>query len=89
MGNLLLLCRHHHRLVHEGGYRVDPRGRFYHPSGRRLPAVPSLPRGSPLELVERLEPLRINETMCESATGHPMDLVYAVDALLSVAGVPE
>ena len=71
MGNLLLLCRHHHRLVHEGGYRVDRHGRFYHPSGRRLPAVPSLPRGSPLELLERLESLRIDGTTCESGTGHP------------------
>jgi hypothetical protein len=27
MENLLLLCRRHHRLVHEGGYRVDRHGR--------------------------------------------------------------
>jgi hypothetical protein len=23
VGNLLLLCRHHHTVVHEGGWRVD------------------------------------------------------------------
>jgi hypothetical protein len=51
--NLLLLCRRHHRLLHEGGYRVDPPGRFYDASGRELAAVPSLPRGSPLRLLDR------------------------------------
>ena len=37
MGNLLLLYRHHHRLVHEGGYRVDRHGRFYDPAERTYP----------------------------------------------------
>jgi hypothetical protein len=26
LDNLILLCRRHHRAVHEGGYRVDGRG---------------------------------------------------------------
>ena len=38
--NLVLLCRRHHRAVHEGGYRVDQDGRFFHPSGGRDPRVP-------------------------------------------------
>ena len=39
VGNLLLLCRPHHRLVHEGGFRltrVDGRPRFLRPDGTAL-----------------------------------------------------
>ena len=39
LGNLVLLCRHHHTLVHEGGWRIegDPSDlRFYRPDGSRL-----------------------------------------------------
>jgi hypothetical protein len=86
--NLLLLCRRHHRLLHEGGYRVDPPGRFCDASGRELAAVPSLPRGSPLRLLDRNRSLAIDAGTCDSGTGDPMNLGYAVDALLSIAGVP-
>jgi hypothetical protein len=49
LGNALSLCRHHHRLVHEGGWRVrfDPvtaEATFTDPSGREYV---TLPRGSP------------------------------------------
>jgi hypothetical protein len=47
LANLVLLCRRHHRLIHEGGWHIDRRGRFYYPWGQRFPAVPSLPRGDP------------------------------------------
>jgi hypothetical protein len=86
MENLLLLCRRHHRLVHEGGYRVDQAGRFYDRWGQQLTAVPSLPRGSPRGLTDRSRGLPIDERTCASGTGDPMDLGYAVDALLSAAG---
>jgi hypothetical protein len=43
MDNLVLLCRRHHRLVHEGGFgvRVQADGgiRFTYPDGRDLPAT--------------------------------------------------
>ncbi len=46
--NLVLLCRKHHRAVHEGGVRVclDVEGKvaFFAPSGRVLADVPSRPR---------------------------------------------
>ena len=87
MGNLLLLCRRHHRLVHEGGYRVDRRGRIYDPSGQRLPAVPQLPRVSPSDLLDRNRPLRIDHDTCDPGTGDPVNLTYAVEALLSVTAV--
>ncbi|MGD9021523.1 MAG: DUF222 domain-containing protein [Lysobacterales bacterium] len=42
LDNLVLLCRHHHRAVHEGGFSVhalaDGRICFIDPKGRRLPA---------------------------------------------------
>jgi hypothetical protein len=61
MGNTLLLCRRHHRAVHEEGFAVDllPSGeaRFYRPDGRPLPQAPAQPKvaGDPVPaLVTRL-----------------------------------
>jgi uncharacterized protein DUF222/HNH endonuclease len=49
LSNLMLLCRHHHRLLHEGGYRLERRpGRdmlFRRPDGRPIPMVPRASRG--------------------------------------------
>ncbi len=84
LGNLVLLCRRHHRLVHEGGYRVDRRGRFYYPWGGRLPTVPPLPRGHPDELVDRHRDLAVDHRTCRPGTGERLDLAAAVDALLSI-----
>jgi hypothetical protein len=86
--NLVLLCRHHHRLVHEGGWQVDEQLRFYDPRGRPFPAVPPLPRGQPDELVARNRDLRIDAGTCESGTGEACDLADAVDALLSIPAPP-
>jgi hypothetical protein len=47
LANTLLLCRRHHRAVHEEGFTMElaPSGeaRFYRPDGRPLPAAPALP----------------------------------------------
>jgi hypothetical protein len=47
LGNTLLLCRAHHRRVHEGGYRVcvDRNGQvvFFTPKGKALFQAPPLP----------------------------------------------
>jgi hypothetical protein len=47
LDNLLLLCRRHHRLVHEERWQVwlgdDASARFIRPDGRPLPLVPRLP----------------------------------------------
>jgi len=51
IGNLVLLCRRHHRAVHEGGIRVDEEGRFFFPWGQQIERVPRLPRGDPAGLV--------------------------------------
>ena len=49
LDNLVLLCRHHHRLVHEGGYKLE-RSRagaivVLTPQRRRIAAVPRNRRG--------------------------------------------
>jgi HNH endonuclease len=61
LANTLLLCRRHHRAVHEEGFKMklapDGEARFYRPDGRPLPAVPALPTvaGEPVvALVSRL-----------------------------------
>ena len=50
LSNLALLCRRHHRAVHEEGYQVErqPDGalQFRRPDGRPLPEVPAAGRGA-------------------------------------------
>jgi hypothetical protein len=47
LANILLLCRPHHRALHEEGFTMElgPSGeaRFYRPDGRLLPQAPALP----------------------------------------------
>jgi hypothetical protein len=47
LGNTLLLCRRHHRAVHEEGFSVEllanGEARFWRPDGRRLVEAPPLP----------------------------------------------
>jgi hypothetical protein len=55
LGNILTVCRAHHTLVHEGGYRVEalPGGkfRFFRPDGREVLPAPPAPAviGDPAE----------------------------------------
>jgi 5-methylcytosine-specific restriction endonuclease McrA len=88
LDNLVLLCRHHHRLVHESGWRVDRHLRFHDPWGRPFPAVPPLPRGDPDELVAGNRDLQIAANTCEPGTGEAVELADAVDALLSISSPP-
>jgi hypothetical protein len=82
--NLLLLCRHHHRAVHEGGYRVDRQGRFFYPWGGQIQSSPRLPRGQLDELAERNRDLAIDAGTCASGLGDCLDLAAAVDYLLEI-----
>ena len=47
LDNLLMLCRRHHRAVHEEGFGVELRGdgdaRFFWPDGRPFPDAPATP----------------------------------------------
>jgi hypothetical protein len=55
--NLVLLCRHHHRLVHEHGFGVeraaDSRIRFSRPDGRIIEEHPQLPASGSVEGLQR------------------------------------
>jgi len=57
LGNTLLLCRHHHRLVHEGGWKVgwwgtgqavffDPRGGTHFEGRWQMPEIDDDPAGA-------------------------------------------
>jgi Domain of unknown function (DUF222) len=91
LGNLVHLCRFHHRLVHEGGYtleraRTSGRLRFRRPDGRPLAAVPDRrPVQRPdLDRRNRRRGLRIEPYTCASrSTGERFDLPLNIDALVA------
>jgi 5-methylcytosine-specific restriction endonuclease McrA len=91
LANLLLLCRRHHRAVHEEGYHVAPGPdgelRFRRPDGRPLPEVPP-PAAVPADPVEALRTchdargLQLNgRTARPLWLGEPLDVVWAIDVL--------
>jgi 5-methylcytosine-specific restriction endonuclease McrA len=91
LSNLALLCRRHHRAVHEEGYQVDrqPDGtlRFRRPDGRLLPDVPR-PPAVPADPVQTLreqhdaQGLRLHpRTTCPSWLGERLDVGWAIDVL--------
>jgi len=95
LSNLALLCRRHHRAVHEEGYQVDrqPDGtfRFRRPDGRALPEVP-LPAAVPADPVQALrarhdaQGLRLHaRTACPSWLGERLDVGWAIDVLHPLA----
>jgi hypothetical protein len=88
LDNLVLLCRRHHRFVHEGGYGVDERMRFYDPRGRPIPSASRPPPGSADQLLEhnRRSGVAIGPETCENGDGDRMDLALTVDALLQIGG---
>ncbi|OLC00047.1 MAG: hypothetical protein AUH30_03585 [Candidatus Rokubacteria bacterium 13_1_40CM_68_15] len=95
LSNLALLCRRHHRAVHEEGYRVDrqPDGalRFRRPDGELLPAVPP-PATVPVDPVEVLrarhdaQGLRVHaRTSMPGWLGERLDVGWAIDVLHPLA----
>jgi hypothetical protein len=88
--NLVQLCRHHHRLLHEGGYTVERSGSrftFRRPDGREIRAVPRAPRGRTAMLREanRRWGGQLQPDACVPASYEHMDLGLCVDAMLSIA----
>ncbi len=80
LDNLVLLCRRHHRAVHEGGFavalRTDGTTTFLRPDGSVLEAAPALPAS----------PSQIDAGWREADDipvwdGTPFDVVYAIDVL--------
>ncbi len=95
LSNLALLCRRHHRAVHEEGYQVDgqPDGalRFRRPDGRPLPEVPP-PAALPADPVQALRTRREAQgyrlharTACPGWLGERLDLGWAIDVLHPLA----
>jgi hypothetical protein len=88
--NLVLLCRRHHQLLHEGGYDAhvlaDGSIAFETRWGEPIPDVPRPPPGSLERLLEDNQHLEIDGDTCQGGLNDPMDLRYAVDALLAIAG---
>jgi Domain of unknown function (DUF222)/HNH endonuclease len=89
ISNLVQLCRHHHRLLHEGGFSVRRNAHglvFINPDGDRLPQSPRQPRGDCTELLADNQKRRVRASAeaLWPTDGGRMDLGYAVDDVLSM-----
>jgi hypothetical protein len=98
LSNLALLCRRHHRAVHEEGYEMDRRDdgelRFRRPDGQPLPAVPTstaVPADPCETLRARHEAQGMDihaKTAMPSWLGERLDVGYALDVLHPRANPP-
>jgi Domain of unknown function (DUF222)/HNH endonuclease len=79
LGNLVLLCRRHHRLLHEGGYSIDDRLRFHDRWGQHIRTQP----GDPETLCKYTSAGPV-----AGGDGDPMDLDLAVDAFVAAIDWP-
>jgi hypothetical protein len=98
LSNLALLCRRHHRAVHEDGFQVerlaDGTLQFRRPNGRILPDVPA-PSVVPDDPVGALRAghaargLAIDhQTARPGWTGEPLDVGYVIDVMHPLAAGP-
>ncbi|HUF70288.1 MAG TPA: DUF222 domain-containing protein, partial [Longimicrobiales bacterium] len=93
LSNLAMVCRRHHRAVHEEGFQVDrqPDGtlRFRWPDGRVLPDVPppaTVPADPARALRAEQQGLRIHaRTACPGWQGERLDVGWAIDVLHPLA----
>ena len=93
LSNLAMLCRRHHRAVHEEGFQVErqPDGDlcFRRPDGRPLPEVPATPAvpAAPCEALRaRREALDIHaRTAMPGWLGERLDVGYAISVLHPLA----
>ena len=91
LDNLVLICRHHHRAVHEEGFTVelgdDGEARFFWPDGRPVPDAPPAPTWAGTALAStdaHLETagLRIDpHTATPDWLGERLDLNWAITVL--------
>jgi hypothetical protein len=84
LGNLVLLCRRHHRAVHEEGFRVERVGtgglRFHHPNGHVIPNVAEAPTlTTDLVSLHDAQGASVDSSALASfSTGQPLDLAHTV-----------
>src|SRR5205809_636368 len=98
LSNLALLCRRHHRAVHEEGYEMDrqPDGElsFRRPDGRLVPEVPARPHvaDDPIHVLRarhEAQGLRLHaRTAMPGWLGERLDVGWAIDVLHPLAGNP-
>jgi uncharacterized protein DUF222/HNH endonuclease len=98
LSNLAMLCRRHHRAVHEEGFQVDrqPDGALYFrwPDGRHLPDVPPPPAvpADPVHILRTghvAQGLRVHaRTACPGWLGERLDVGYVIDVLHPLAVGP-
>ncbi len=91
VGNLVELCRYHHRLVHEGGYSVRRAGArlvFRRPDGRRVPHHPPPVTGDRTGRGRLRGPRVAHDACVPLGGGQRYDLGMAVDAVLAYAPPP-
>jgi hypothetical protein len=88
--NLVLLCHHHHQLVHEGGWRliVTPQMQSVDalaPNGHHIPAVPlsTAPTNPATVAATRELPSGDPQSLYPKSADAPWDLGLAVDAVLT------
>ena len=91
LDNLVLLCRRHHRAVHEEGFtvRLEPAGdaEFCWPDGRPFPAVPPPPRWSGPPLAPTDARLAASAIVIDADTATPdwhgerLDVGFAIDVM--------
>jgi hypothetical protein len=90
LGNCLQVCTFHHRLAHEGGWRIvgDPAElsglTFISPHGRHITEHASALGAAPALPTDR----RIDPTTIATATGGRLDLDHALTALHSMLSRP-
>jgi Domain of unknown function (DUF222)/HNH endonuclease len=91
LSNLVLLCRRHHRSVHEDGFQVerlaDGEVRFRHPRGWIIPDVPEPPkvpadRGEAIRLQNALGGVEVRaNTLRPDWDGARLNLHYAISVM--------
>jgi hypothetical protein len=90
LSNLVRLCSHHHRLVHEGGYRIERSSRgglgFRRPDGQPVPAAPPRPTGDARELQDHNRDRGLELT---DQTGVPQIYPDRLDLHWVVAGLAD
>jgi len=98
LSNLALLCRRHHRAVHEEGFQVhrqaDGTLQFRRPNGRPLPEVPP-PAAVPADPAHALRADHFargldvhTRTACAGWLGERLDVGWAIDVLHPLAAGP-
>jgi hypothetical protein len=91
LSNLALLCRRHHRAVHEEGFQLERDAEraliFRRPNGWTIPEVPEPPE-VPVDPMQVLRDVNIaqgldldGDTMTPSWGGERLDVPYAIDVL--------